>query len=157
MLNCCIEHKRSRQSGRSRTSTLTSLSDTNSPNQPSSPHDVIESGNSLNSSSKSDQKNSDDDDDEFFECNENSAADDKTDGDNVEDNEDDKKPVLRTSESEGTFGDPTEMQKPEGRLKPLDDSHLLNLSDEKLYIPITQEPAPMTEDMLEEQSEILAR
>ncbi|XP_077584476.1 rab3 GTPase-activating protein catalytic subunit [Stigmatopora nigra] len=46
--------------------------------------------------------------------------------------------------------------KPEGRLHPYNNMTLLN-SSELLFIPVTQEPAPMTEDLLEEQSEILAK
>lgn len=46
--------------------------------------------------------------------------------------------------------------KPEGRLAKSGDLKLLN-SDEPLYIPITQDPSPMTEDMLEEHAEVLAR
>lgn len=47
-------------------------------------------------------------------------------------------------------------RKPEGRLRPFNDTRLLQ-SSEPLYIPITQEPAPMTEDMLEQQSEVLSK
>ncbi|CAF1582326.1 unnamed protein product [Adineta ricciae] len=43
---------------------------------------------------------------------------------------------------------------PEGRLKPCGDLKLLN-SNEILYIPITQECPPMTEDMLDEQTTVL--
>uniref|UniRef100_A0A7N6AA81 Rab3 GTPase-activating protein catalytic subunit n=1 Tax=Anabas testudineus TaxID=64144 RepID=A0A7N6AA81_ANATE len=46
--------------------------------------------------------------------------------------------------------------KAEGRLHPYNNMTLLN-SSEPLYVPITQEPAPMTEDLLEEQSEVLAK
>nr|XP_046232615.1 rab3 GTPase-activating protein catalytic subunit isoform X2 [Scatophagus argus] len=46
--------------------------------------------------------------------------------------------------------------KAEGRLHPCNNMTLLN-SPEPLYIPVTQEPAPMTEDLLEEQSEVLAK
>ena len=46
--------------------------------------------------------------------------------------------------------------KPEGRLAPFQDLTLVNCN-EKMYIPITQEPAPMTEDMLEEHAEVLAQ
>ncbi|XP_062269956.1 rab3 GTPase-activating protein catalytic subunit isoform X1 [Platichthys flesus] len=46
--------------------------------------------------------------------------------------------------------------KAEGRLHPFNNMTLLN-SPDPLYIPLTQEPAPMTEDMLEEQSEVLAK
>ncbi|CAF0846918.1 unnamed protein product [Didymodactylos carnosus] len=44
---------------------------------------------------------------------------------------------------------------PEGRLKPFGDLKLLK-SDEILYIPITQEGAPATEDILDEQTAILS-
>lgn len=46
--------------------------------------------------------------------------------------------------------------KPEGRLAPFGDLRLINC-EEKMYIPVTQEPAPMTEDMLEEHAEVLAK
>lgn len=42
----------------------------------------------------------------------------------------------------------------EGRLHQLDDLTLLD-SGEPLYVPVTQEPAPMTEDMLQEQADIM--
>ncbi|XP_033728070.1 LOW QUALITY PROTEIN: rab3 GTPase-activating protein catalytic subunit-like [Pecten maximus] len=45
---------------------------------------------------------------------------------------------------------------PVGRLAPFGDLKLID-SEESMYIPVTQEPAPMTEDMLEEHAEILAR
>ena len=45
---------------------------------------------------------------------------------------------------------------PEGRLAPYQDLYLVNCA-ERMYIPITQEPAPMTEDMLEEHAEVLAK
>ncbi|XP_061782570.1 rab3 GTPase-activating protein catalytic subunit [Nerophis lumbriciformis] len=44
----------------------------------------------------------------------------------------------------------------EGRMHPFNNVSLIN-SSELLFIPVTQEPAPMTEDLLEEQSEILAK
>lgn len=44
----------------------------------------------------------------------------------------------------------------EGRLQPLGDEKLLNV-EETLYIPVTQEPAPMTEDQLAEHAEVLTR
>ncbi|XP_046902432.1 rab3 GTPase-activating protein catalytic subunit isoform X1 [Hypomesus transpacificus] len=44
----------------------------------------------------------------------------------------------------------------EGRLHPHGNMTLI-YSQEPLYIPVTQEPAPMTEDLLEEQSEVLAK
>uniref|UniRef100_A0A8D3CKD7 Rab3 GTPase-activating protein catalytic subunit n=1 Tax=Scophthalmus maximus TaxID=52904 RepID=A0A8D3CKD7_SCOMX len=46
--------------------------------------------------------------------------------------------------------------KAEGRLHPFNNMTLLNSTD-LLYVPVTQEPAPMTEDLLEEHSEVLAK
>ncbi|KAI0217388.1 Rab3 GTPase-activating protein catalytic subunit [Lamellibrachia satsuma] len=46
---------------------------------------------------------------------------------------------------------------PEGRQRPYNDLYLLNIPGEHLYVPVTQEPAPMTEDMLDEQAEVLAK
>lgn len=46
--------------------------------------------------------------------------------------------------------------RPEGRLVPLKNVNLL-VTGEQLFIPITQEPSPMTEDMLEEHAEVLAK
>ncbi|KAL5005916.1 hypothetical protein ScPMuIL_017074 [Solemya velum] len=46
--------------------------------------------------------------------------------------------------------------RPEGRLTPCGDLKLLR-SGEQMYIPVTQEPSPMTEDMLDEQAEVLAK
>ncbi|XP_074597840.1 RAB3 GTPase activating protein subunit 1 [Brevipalpus obovatus] len=47
------------------------------------------------------------------------------------------------------------LYRPEGRLHQLNDLQLLG-SDELLYVPITQEPPPMTEDMLQEHAKILS-
>ncbi|KAM9424226.1 rab3 GTPase-activating protein catalytic subunit [Pholidichthys leucotaenia] len=78
------------------------------------------------------------------------------------------KPWESWSDSEDEFfeclSDQGEMEAPqegsrtkaEGRLHPYNGMTLLN-SEEPLYIPVTQEPAPMTEDLLEEQSEVLAK
>ncbi|KAF7709908.1 rab3 GTPase-activating protein catalytic subunit isoform X2 [Silurus meridionalis] len=77
-----------------------------------------------------------DSEDEFFEC--------------LSDAED-----MKDAASDGVKAAVVKM-KPEGRLQPHGKLTLLN-SNEPLYIPITQEPAPMTEDVLEEQSEVLAK
>lgn len=69
-----------------------------------------------------------DSDDEFFDCNEDEPMDSSTSG----------------------------PQQPEGRLSKCGDLKLLNI-DEDMYIPITQEPPPMTEDLLQEQSRILSQ
>lgn len=44
--------------------------------------------------------------------------------------------------------------RPEGRLSRLDDLQLVD-SDEPLYIPVTQEPVPKTEDQLEKDAEVM--
>ncbi|XP_077071937.1 rab3 GTPase-activating protein catalytic subunit isoform X3 [Siphateles boraxobius] len=76
-----------------------------------------------------------DSEEEFFEC--------LSDTDEMkEDTENEKKTANKS--------------KAEGRLQPHGKITLLN-SQEPLYIPVTQEPAPMTEDLLEEQSEVLAK
>lgn len=46
--------------------------------------------------------------------------------------------------------------KPEGRLSKLNDMKLIE-GDEFLYIPITQEPVPKTEDQLEDDAEVMLR
>lgn len=59
--------------------------------------------------------------------------------------------VLSDSAFKDTFS-----HKPEGRLALFQELKLINC-DERMYIPVTQEPAPMTEDMLEEHAEVLAK
>lgn len=46
--------------------------------------------------------------------------------------------------------------KPEGRLSKLNDMKLID-SDEFLYVPITQEPVPKTEDQLEDDAEVMLK
>lgn len=46
--------------------------------------------------------------------------------------------------------------KPEGRLSKLNDMKLID-SDEYLYVPITQEPVPKTEDQLEDDAEVMLK
>lgn len=46
--------------------------------------------------------------------------------------------------------------KPEGRLARLGTTKLVN-SEELLYVPITQEPVPKTEDQLEDDAEVMLR
>ena len=70
----------------------------------------------------------DDEDDEFYDCNsESSSAEDEV-----------------------------VVEQPQGRLKRLDDLRLLN-GEADLYIPVTQDPAPMTEDTLAEHAEVLTK
>lgn len=46
--------------------------------------------------------------------------------------------------------------KPEGRLSKLNNMRLVD-SDEPLYVPITQEPVPKTEDQLEDDAEVMLK
>ncbi|CAF0919567.1 unnamed protein product [Rotaria sp. Silwood1] len=72
------------------------------------------------------EQDDDDDDDQFYECSSNSSP---------------------------SKSNQTELQ-PEGRLKPYGDLKLLH-TNEILYVPITQECPPATEDMLDEQTTVL--
>lgn len=87
-------------------------------------------------SNESEDDDGDDDDDEFFDC----------DATNVNDDDD-------ASEKQQSY---PPWNKPEGRLSKLNDMKLID-SDEYLYVPITQEPVPKTEDQLEDDAEILLK
>uniref|UniRef100_A0AAY4B730 Rab3 GTPase-activating protein catalytic subunit n=1 Tax=Denticeps clupeoides TaxID=299321 RepID=A0AAY4B730_9TELE len=130
MLNCCIERKRARDDGRKGTGVEKKGGCENGRLAPQSASLTSASpGKSWESWSDSEE--------EFFEC--------------LSDT-DELKEVQPTEQERSASG----RTKPEGRLQPHDKLTLLN-SDEPLYIPITQEPGPMTEDALEEQSEVLAK
>ncbi|KAK3568274.1 hypothetical protein QTP86_002770 [Hemibagrus guttatus] len=117
MLNCCIEHKKARDSARKEA--------------------AGENGLTVPQASPGKARDSwSDSEDEFFEC--------------LSDAED-----MKDVPADGVKGAGGKI-KPEGRLQPHGKLTLLN-SNEPLYIPVTQEPAPMTEDVLEEQSEVLAK
>lgn len=96
----------------------------------------VREGNLSGAMLKSNQRNlesrSDDSDDEFFDCDAN--------------NEDDV--AGQTAYDE--------WNKPEGRMAKLDGMKLID-SDEYLYVPITQDPVPKTEDQLEDDAEILLK
>ena len=62
--------------------------------------------------------------------------------------------------SSGAGGDDDEFfdaeeQVAEGRWKKFENFHLLNKPSEPIYVPITQESTPMTEDMLEQHASVL--
>uniref|UniRef100_A0A8C5NTI0 Rab3 GTPase-activating protein catalytic subunit n=1 Tax=Junco hyemalis TaxID=40217 RepID=A0A8C5NTI0_JUNHY len=137
MLNCCIERKKARDEGK-----RGSMSD-RSPGGASgdgakggdhsgeNPDKEKEFGKSWESWSDSEE--------EFFEC--------------LSDTED----LKGNGQENGKKGGKESVNlKPEGRLHPHGKLMLLH-PGEPLYVPITQEPAPMTEDLLEEQSEVLAK
>ncbi|KAJ8247119.1 hypothetical protein GJAV_G00258960 [Gymnothorax javanicus] len=133
MLNCCIERKRSRDEARkagagSESGRERKVSGCENGRAGSADGAEASFGKSWDSWSDSE--------DEFFEC--------------LSDTEE----LKDAPTSDG--GKAAAKPKPEGRLHPHGNLTLLN-SSEPLYIPITQEPAPMTEDLLEEQSEVLAK
>ncbi|XP_064182780.1 rab3 GTPase-activating protein catalytic subunit [Anguilla rostrata] len=134
MLNCCIERKRSRDEGRkggagAEAGRERKVSGCENGRLGSAEGAEASFGKSWDSWSDSEGE------DEFFEC--------------LSDTEE-----LKEAPPDGGKG--AAKPKPEGRLHPHGKLTLLN-SSEPLYIPVTQEPAPMTEDLLEEQSEVLAK
>uniref|UniRef100_A0A4W4HI24 Rab3 GTPase-activating protein catalytic subunit n=1 Tax=Electrophorus electricus TaxID=8005 RepID=A0A4W4HI24_ELEEL len=134
MLNCCIEHKRARDSGSGRDrKEAASENGILSPTSTGAGPTLSETPLGKPWDSWSDSE------DEFFEC--------------LSDTEEIKDvPADRAKGGAKEVG----RAKPEGRLQPHGKLTLLN-TDEPLYVPVTQEPAPMTEDVLEEQSEVLAK
>nr|XP_020464557.1 rab3 GTPase-activating protein catalytic subunit isoform X2 [Monopterus albus] len=136
MMNCCIERKRARDEARKvlegskeRECKVSSGYQNSRPiSESAAPASVTtKEGKSWDSLSDSE--------DEFFEC--------------LSDQGEIEAPQ-RDGERDGS------KDKAEGRLHPYNNMTLLN-STEPLYVPVTQEPAPMTEDLLEEQSEVLAK
>ncbi|XP_069012373.1 rab3 GTPase-activating protein catalytic subunit isoform X3 [Embiotoca jacksoni] len=138
MLNCCIERKRARDEARKvlegskerehRVSGGCQMS-----------RQVPESAKATTTTRDVSQGKSwdswSDSEDEFFECLSDQGE-------------------IEVPHTEG--GTDGSKSKAEGRLHPYNNMTLLN-STEPLYVPVTQEPSPMTEDLLEEQSEVLAK
>ncbi|XP_060543926.1 rab3 GTPase-activating protein catalytic subunit isoform X1 [Pantherophis guttatus] len=135
MLNCCIERKKARDEGK-KVINLEKQKDTVDRDYPKESDKEKEVGRSWESWSDSEE--------EFFEC--------LSDTEELKGNgqEGGKKGILKESSKE------TLVLKPEGRLHPYGNMKLLH-PGQPLYVPVTQEPAPMTEDLLEEQSEVLAK
>ncbi|XP_043847961.1 rab3 GTPase-activating protein catalytic subunit isoform X2 [Dromiciops gliroides] len=143
MLNCCIERKRARDEGKK--STLSDYASSAS---------AGDSGKAGDTSGQDHLKDTDkekgevgkswdswsDSEEEYFEC--------------LSDTEE----LKGNGQESGKKGGAKELSslKPEGRLHQHGKLTLLH-TGEPLYIPVTQEPAPMTEDLLEEQSEVLAK
>ncbi|XP_072301479.1 rab3 GTPase-activating protein catalytic subunit [Eucyclogobius newberryi] len=127
MLNCCIERKRARDEAHREQST--------SPRKAAAEGDAAQGdaaqGDATQQGDAAQGKSWEswsDSEDEFYEC------------------------VSDLSEN----GQNESRRKPEGRMRQHQDMRLLH-TDEPLYIPVTQEPSPMTEDMLEQQSEVLSK
>ncbi|XP_031567041.1 rab3 GTPase-activating protein catalytic subunit-like [Actinia tenebrosa] len=97
-----------------------------------SPSKSLDNQNNKDKNSQPASSTSSSDDDEFFEAVESLSVLEK-----------------KLSEEENNFI-------VKGRLRQCGDLRLL-ACDEPLYIPITQEPAPMTEDMLQEHAEVLSQ
>ncbi|XP_074856938.1 rab3 GTPase-activating protein catalytic subunit isoform X2 [Carettochelys insculpta] len=147
MLNCCIERKKARDEGKksytadrspsgSSGDTGKAVDRSGGDYQKETEKDRGEVGKSWESWSDSEE--------EFFEC--------------LSDTEELKGNGQENGKKGGTKEGSKDSAnlKPEGRLHPHGKLTLLH-PGEPLYIPITQEPAPMTEDLLEEQSEVLAK
>ncbi|XP_061548192.1 rab3 GTPase-activating protein catalytic subunit isoform X2 [Phycodurus eques] len=134
MLNCCMKRKQARDHicktpERSKEIAVQNIDQLTEFTGATSSTQIaaVSPGKSLDSWSDSEE--------EFFEC--------------LSDQGDTESPCIRR-EKDGT------KTRAEGRMHPYNNMTLLN-SSELLFIPVTQEPAPMTEDLLEEQSEILAK
>ncbi|XP_020865093.1 rab3 GTPase-activating protein catalytic subunit isoform X1 [Phascolarctos cinereus] len=136
MLNCCIERKRARDEGKKSTfsdhASSASAGDSGQDHVKDTDKEKGEVGKSWDSWSDSEE--------EYFEC--------------LSDTEE----LKGNGQESGKKGGAKELSslKPEGRLHQHGKLTLLH-TGEPLYIPVTQEPAPMTEDLLEEQSEVLAK
>ncbi|XP_041356173.1 rab3 GTPase-activating protein catalytic subunit-like [Gigantopelta aegis] len=175
MLNCCIERKRKRESmgynleSSPRENSLPKDADLNDQTVLCNDNSETVSPKATPNSSKADfvASGGSSSDDEFFECEDEKSEAAKTapkdeakenvPDDHVDEYNTDTLKQQNSTESclSETFTD-TVTHKPEGRLAPCKDLKLLS-SGEPMYIPITQEPSPMTEDMLEEHAEVLAK
>uniref|UniRef100_A0A8C4SEX9 Rab3 GTPase-activating protein catalytic subunit n=1 Tax=Erpetoichthys calabaricus TaxID=27687 RepID=A0A8C4SEX9_ERPCA len=157
MLNCCIERKKARDDGKRSNSTNSGLTSGTTERKVSSSEngkvtqEVWGSEDRKEKGEVAQGKSWDswsDSEDEFFEC----LSDTEELKENVQDRGKDGMP----NEGKEGSGCDAPQQKPEGRLYQHAKLTLLH-TGEPLYIPVTQEPAPMTEDLLEEQSEVLAK
>ncbi|RUS82511.1 hypothetical protein EGW08_009725 [Elysia chlorotica] len=164
MLNCCIECKIKRESSgfgygpdslNIHSTPPTGLESTSASSTQSSLHKVA----SIASSS------GDDEEDEFFECEDDDKVEEEAVQGGAEASSDlrlkkgSKSSVeddVLSSKSDVSQYQDSQTHRPEGRLVPMKNYFLLG-TGEQLYIPITQEPSPMTEDMLEEHAEVLAK
>ncbi|XP_069791286.1 rab3 GTPase-activating protein catalytic subunit isoform X2 [Narcine bancroftii] len=150
MLNCCIERKKLRDGGRKPTSENAMVGSSERKLSNSAGKGTMEyfDNKEFEKESKgepSQQKSWDswsDSEEEFFEC--------LSDTEELKESE----PKERTTKDDKKKD--VQKSRPEGRLHQHGKLTLL-LTGDPLYIPLTQEPAPMTEDLLEEQSEVLAK
>ncbi|GFN74143.1 hypothetical protein PoB_000064900 [Plakobranchus ocellatus] len=181
MLNCCIECKLKRES-----SSVGYGPDSENVHNKlfTAPLESLNTapGNNLRKVSSIASSSGDDEEDEFFEC-EDSVSDNNGDqGTNGTEESHTKQTTdqNKMTESAGAHSQlnmqkervmeddvvseqsdasqytDSQTHRPEGRMVPMKNCFLLG-TGEQLYIPITQEPSPMTEDMLEEHAEVLAK
>ncbi|KAL9957793.1 hypothetical protein ACROYT_G034737 [Oculina patagonica] len=156
MLNCCIERKRLskiRAASLQFSTNADKNSDTRTKSNDSNSENLHKSGSNAQMESL-DTQSSISDDDEFFEAVESQDEADSESGSN----EENTKNIKRTDSdlNEDNIDNNTSICRREGAKEPFGDLKLL-VSGEPLLVPVTQEPAPMTEDMLEEQAEILTQ
>uniref|UniRef100_A0A2P2I434 Rab3 GTPase-activating protein catalytic subunit n=1 Tax=Hirondellea gigas TaxID=1518452 RepID=A0A2P2I434_9CRUS len=81
--------------------------------------------------------------DEFFDC-------------MTEDEDTEEEVEEPASKRQATTASVSSWDRPEGRLRSSGQLRLLG-TDTRLYVPVTQDPAPVTEDKLEEQAQVLLR
>ncbi|XP_072180720.1 rab3 GTPase-activating protein catalytic subunit-like [Diadema setosum] len=166
MLNCCIERKKAREERRKRqasTSVATDDASARETRKNSADVDVEDAPGSSGServtrvvrAASSRSGESDDSEEEFFECDDITPP-----KESAPDLDEQMDTSLEDAENKDVGNEKNQQEekaeKPEGRLKPCGELRLLH-TNEILYIPITQDPAPMTEDMLEEHAEVLAQ
>eukprot|EP00731_Ephydatia_muelleri_P020222 Em0012g1047a len=157
MLNCCIHHKITRKN-----SNITTTTTTTTPNPTSTTATnvtkAVTSSVSLASVRKCSMADSGESDEEFYEALESQDSDTKATPSQTQGSEQDGGGAcmephpfsLPANTKETTDGQRS------GALKPCGDLLLL-VTGEPLYIPVTQEHAPMTEDMMWEQQGVLAK
>lgn len=172
MLNCCIERKIKRESaGYGHEGTVLHEASSGAELEQSPLQLVVPNNDVGQEKNRAERVASieSSSDDEFFECIENDANEE---GQLVSSDDDEKQlsaassskrakksltseKSLDSSMSEASFKDSLP-PKPEGRLAQIKNMFSL-ATGEPLFIPVTQEPSPVTEDMLEEHAEVLAK
>lgn len=158
MLNCCIERKRLskiRAASLQFCANVGKNSETGINKSEDSNSDNLRKKDSDTASERIETQSSVSDDEEFFEAVESQEEPD----DENESNSTERKHMERTDtdlDKDTTANDNLSPRKREGAKEPFGELKLL-ASGEPLLVPFTQEPAPMTEDMLEEQAEILTQ
>nr|XP_033801626.1 rab3 GTPase-activating protein catalytic subunit [Geotrypetes seraphini] len=148
MLNCCIERKKTRDEEKRGTTSDCSAVKFSETRLSRNVGSIVDNPSTDNQKEKGEMGKSwdswSDSEEEFFEC--------LSETEDLKGNGQDG--LKKSTTKEGNKEPPN--LKPEGRLHQSGKLTLLH-SGEPLYIPVTQEPSPMTEDLLEEQSEVLAK